>query len=661
MSNNDSNDDECVLQFDCDIVIVGSGSGGCVAAQVLSKAGYNVVLLEQGSYIAPNNITNHEIHALDQQYVQSGLLQNSSGTITILAGNALGGGTAINWSCCLPLPSYVRQEWIQKHHLKETFGPEYDIALNEVFDRLGPHSRPSTSHCTSNEERTKTTMPHNNMNKKLQEGCSACGYQWEETGQVQYTPVRTLSPFVLSQNYYSDLISFPFYLLVQNLRNPGDATAGYIGMGDRYGNKNGGIQSFLVEAVQCGAQIFEQCHVERICTASTKNRQRATGAECRVMCRDGKYRRMVVQSQRSVIVCAGALNSPCLLRKSGLRNSHIGKHLRLHPVAGVLGIFPRDQPVDSILGAPMTTVCNEFAIGPESNGYGAKIECPCSYPGLLAAGSTWISARQYKARLLRYRNSVPLIALQRDSGDGGSVKQSADGKSLVIDYEINRNDEESILRTLQGAARILVAGGADEVTTGHIYDNGYKTTNLSGNLRSDAKDHLASPNFQEYQTSICTRGMKDHEIELFSAHQMGTCRMSVSSRAGVVDPNGETWECDDVYLMDSSVFPTASGSNPMVTVLATAQVLSSRLCSLLLAQDKLNERAHTDTAQQHSPDDVSTNEMLNAMRLVRRRELSRKENHRNEEIASMKRVGIFVAPLCVAVALGWFLNKQRFI
>lgn len=166
------------LNFDCDIVIVGSGSGGCVAANELSKAGYIVIVVEQGIYLSPQDVTLHEIHALDQQYGQNGLLQNTSGTIMILAGNALGGGTAINWSCCLPLPDYVREEWIRKHQLHETFATtEYGASLKAVLHDLGatynvPHL-------------AKPTVHHNTMNRKLQQGCNALGYKWAETGQVR--------------------------------------------------------------------------------------------------------------------------------------------------------------------------------------------------------------------------------------------------------------------------------------------------------------------------------------------------------------------------------------------------------------------------------------------------------------------------------------------
>ena len=53
----------------------------------------------------------------------------------------------------------------------------------------------------------------------------------------------------------------------------------------------------------------------------------------------------------------------------------------------------------------------------------------------------------------------------------------------------------------------------------------------------------------------------------------------------VVDENGEMWECDNLFLCDASVFPTASGANPMMTTLSTAQMVMTRLARRLQLED----------------------------------------------------------------------------
>ena len=109
----------------------------------------------------------------------------------------------------------------------------------------------------------------------------------------------------------------------------------------------------------------------------------------------------------------------------------------------------------------------------------------------------------------------------------------------------------------------------------------------------DNEDTLAPARKECLQTfldSVQQAGTSANTLGLFSAHQMGSCRMGSSSKSSVVDCDGETWECDELYVMDASVFPTASGANPMFTTLAIAQLLSARLVNRLQTEDKVLEQ-----------------------------------------------------------------------
>jgi long-chain-alcohol oxidase len=140
------------MTLDCDVVIVGSGAGGGVAAAVLSQSGYNVVVLEKGPYIPYTNISNLECEAFDKMYEKHSLLTTRDGNITILAGSTLGGGTAINWACCLPLPDNVRDEWSSEHGLVQFQSQAYQQSLQAVKSRIGHHSSLSrTTQCNESE------------------------------------------------------------------------------------------------------------------------------------------------------------------------------------------------------------------------------------------------------------------------------------------------------------------------------------------------------------------------------------------------------------------------------------------------------------------------------------------------------------------------------
>merc|ERR1712151_912140 len=64
---------------------------------------------------------------------------------------------------------------------------------------------------------------------------------------------------------------------------------------------------------------------------------------------------------------------------------------------------------------------------------------------------------------------------------------------------------------------------------------------------------------------------------VFSAHQMGTCKMGSSSKDSVVNEDGQSWEVSGLYVADASTFPTSSGVNPMVTTLAIAHSVAQQL------------------------------------------------------------------------------------
>jgi long-chain-alcohol oxidase len=165
--------------WDCDVIIVGSGSGGSVAANILACAGWRVVVLEKSVYTSPDEMAWHEAAAMDAHFEQHGLVQTVNGVVSIMAGSALGGGTAINWGCCLPLPDYAVEEWARDYGLAGTVGgTEYETALKQIMAILGATD---TAHVT-----------HNAMNRKLQEGCNKLNYNWSVTGQVGLK-IRVLS------------------------------------------------------------------------------------------------------------------------------------------------------------------------------------------------------------------------------------------------------------------------------------------------------------------------------------------------------------------------------------------------------------------------------------------------------------------------------------
>jgi len=519
------------IEYDC--VIIGSGAGGSVAAANLAEAGYSVLIVEKGSYVQQHDISQREAEALDTMYERHGLLTTSDGQVMILAGSTLGGGTTINWSCCIETPEHVRAEWVHEHGLTQFEpGGEFDSSMEHVLRRIGAK---------------RDHIALNGMNLKLEKGLKAMNAKYEYTKQ--------------------------------NLRDCEAASAGYICFGDRTGNKNGALSTFLVDAAKNEAKIITNARANHVlfdAADNSKASRKAVGVSLSVG--DSVFN---VKAKRCVISAAGSLHSPCFLLRSGLANSHIGKHLHLHPVVGALGEF--SDSIHGYLQAPMTIACKDVSMGPKLDGYGAFIECPSTHPGLAAATLPWINAEKFRQNISKLKNLSANIVLQRDKSEG-RIRLSDDGFNPIIDYDLIADDKTSMSEGLIVATKALIASGAEQVCTASNTDSGISFTDEM-DKETPLVNRLESKKAKAYLALMKKKGIEKHSIGVFSAHQMGTCRLSVSPNRGVCDENGETWDCDDLYICDASTFPTASGANPMCTTLAISHMVSSRIVKRLQYED----------------------------------------------------------------------------
>ncbi|BDH59228.1 hypothetical protein MTP03_41670 [Tsukamurella sp. PLM1] len=119
-----------------DVVIVGSGSGGGVAAAMLSQAGKNVIVVEGGSYRNEADFVQNELFAYQTLFLRGGFFPSADGNVMLAAGGTVGGGSTVNWSNSLKTPDVVRKEWADAG-LEDALGPEFDEHLAQVFARMG--------------------------------------------------------------------------------------------------------------------------------------------------------------------------------------------------------------------------------------------------------------------------------------------------------------------------------------------------------------------------------------------------------------------------------------------------------------------------------------------------------------------------------------------
>lgn len=511
-----SSDPQLVIK--CDAVVVGSGAGGGVVAGVLAKAGYKVVVLEKGSYVPRNSLTLVEGKAMDQMYLSHGVCATENMDILLLAGSTLGGGTAINWSASIPTPPHVITEWSQTHKLQLFDSKLYDKALDVVCRKMGVQSGFEQE-------------GFNNM--ILRKGCESLGY-----------PVETIP------------------------RNaPPDHYCGWCCLGCRDGKKKGVAETWLLDLVESGnGAILPQCEATKVILH--RNKRRATGVSFTFKNDQGVEGTGIVESRVTVVAC-GAICTPPLLKRSGLKNPNIGRNLHLHPVVLCWGYFP-DKPSDawpeagkrSYEGGIMTAMTSVAAKHQES-GYGAIIQTPSLHPGMFAALMPWLSGTDIKRRLLKFSRTAHIFALARDKGSGVVTSPSH------VSYKMEGCDQENLSRGMDRVLRILAAAGAEEIGTHHTEGRVLKVKEAS------------AEEFERFVEEETSRPLEKLSSLICSAHQMGSCRMGVDPKESAVSPKGESWEVEGLYVADSSVFPTALGVNPMVTIQAIAYCTAQSILQAL--------------------------------------------------------------------------------
>jgi choline dehydrogenase-like flavoprotein len=498
-------------ELTCDVVVVGSGSGGGVIAGELAAAGRDVVVLEAGGHVEEDGFAPDELTALETTYWRGGVQLTDDGNVAVLAGATLGGGSTINWQNCVAPPAHVRQEWADEHGLKDLATDAFDAHLDAVRERIG-----ATDACSD----------MNPSNAALRRAAEAHGWGWT-------TAQRNADPSTYSPD-----------------------TAGHTGYGDRSGSKQGTLRTYLADAARAGGRIVTGCTVRAV----TVRHGRATGVVGTWRSAGGREVEVTVQA-RHVVLAAGALETPAILLRSRLGGQAVGHHLRLHPVPIVSGFH--DGPQRAWWGAPQTCIVTEFASRYEG-GHGFLLETPHWHPGLSAATFPWRSARDHKLLMGRFAEVTTFIAVTRERGAGRVTLDDA-GQALVTHPLDDPLDQRMLRDAVALMLRAHVAAGARTVVDLHPD----RTVWRRGDDVEAAADRMA------------TRTIGAGGRVMFSAHQMGSARLGDDAATSVGTPEGHLHDVANVWIGDTSAFPTAVGSNPMLTCMALAR----RTAHALLAAD----------------------------------------------------------------------------
>lgn len=477
-----------------DVVVIGTGAGGAVAAERLARAGFEVVLLEDGALHQAADFTEQEATLAEQLYADGAMRATDDLAVQMLQGRAVGGSTTINWMIMLRTPDFVLDEWQRAHGLSgfdaATLAPVFDRVEREVHARL------------------VSDDAHSPNNRVILDGARALG--WSARSAV--------------------------------INAKGCVRSGFCGIGCRYDAKQGTLLTYVPRALASGATLYADARADRI-EVLERDGGRGVAPRKRVHAtvRQGARTRALTIDTPLVVVAAGAVGSPVLLQRSGLGGGAVGQYLRLHPTTATIGVF--DQAIVGSAGIPLSTMCDEHL---QWNGtpYGFWLECPPFLPSLGAVAAPGFG-RDHAARMTRFRHLSSVIALTRDGAEtrasSGGVQVARDGR-VSIRYALTAPDAERVRASIEAAARLQLAAGAREVHTLHTAPIVVRRTAELAQIRRASVGANRVGLFSAHVNGTCRMGgdartaATSPEGERFGARGVYVCDGSLLPTAPGVNP-----------------------------------------------------------------------------------------------------------------------------
>jgi hypothetical protein len=267
---------------------------------------------------------------------------------------------------------------------------------------------------------------------------------------------------------------------------------------------------------------------------------------------------------RTVIVAAGAIQTPALLARSGLRRGQLGRNLSLHPNTTVVAFF--DSEVTGWHGVHQAFQVREFMAE-------GLVLTAQNLPPPMLAGIVPAYGRELGELMADYNRIVTAGPLVTDTGTGRV--RAIPGLGIQVFYRLTDADAARLVRGVELTAEALFAAGARRML---LPFDGAPQVRSPGELRN-----------------LLARPVPKASMQVYSIHLMGTARMSEDPRRGVTDSFGAVHGVTGLYVADASLFPGPLGINPMETVVALAMRNARRLLEALLPDGDGGTR-HVDVA-----------------------------------------------------------------
>lgn len=390
--------------IDTDVVVVGSGAGGAVTADVLASAGFGVVVLEEGGrYRAGPEAADRPVDRMLRHYRDNGLtFALGSPMISMPMGRVVGGTTVVNSGTCFRTPDDVLVDWVRGG----VRGVDPDT-MTPIFDEV------------------------------------------ESVLGVQPVPEEVLGSNGAIARRGAEALGWSGGPIRRNIR--GCHGHGTCAFGCPIDAKQAMHVSYLPRAVAAGAEIVAHARVRELLVDD--------GVVVGVLAElsdpeTGERRGDLRVRARVTVLAAGAVNTPALMlhQKLGRSSGQLGRNLVVHPGAGTSALF--DEDLSAWRGTMQSWYVDEHL------GDGVLLEATFPPPGLgYSAGS--LPGWGHDKELFRlYPRVASMGSICSDDGNG---RIHATGQGALVRYSLSERDAYRVRDGIARSAELFFAAGATTV------------------------------------------------------------------------------------------------------------------------------------------------------------------------------------------------------
>jgi len=393
-----------MIEFECDIAIIGSGAGGGVIAKELAplcKKGLKILLLESGPHVTKDYFDQTEDN-MTHLYWNRGATQNKEGSMTFAQGRCVGGSTTFFTGTTFRMPEKVLNGWNVP-----------DLSIDDLNKRFYSLEKELSVH--------ELTDDYINANNQVfKKGMDSLGWSG---GPLKINTSKACKPY------------------------------GYCNLGCASGAKQSTLEVQIPKAVKKGVELIPNCHVDKIGERELWGKILPAPKGTRPnKLPQGLYH----IKARVIYVCAGAIRSPALLMKSKLPllSPVLGKKITAHPAMVVYGIHPKE--LNGHRGFPKAYYCDEFR---EADHYLLET---CFYYPFVTAKSLGLWGENHRKVMDNYNHLQSILILSHAEASLKN-KVQVKGKKAVVDYKVDGSIIQSLVKAQRSAAEIFFESGCDHV------------------------------------------------------------------------------------------------------------------------------------------------------------------------------------------------------